>query len=758
MSETEVHAGRRVVRVEVGGHVLYEGDRWKVASLGANSVLLRSGARASVRVSVDELVSNGVLPVETMDDDDASGSAVTPLDALPEEQQAQAVERAEMLTLMRTGYRKGGPEHPGDAVDPRFHPSLPKGHRERALGALMGISDRQVRTWAAAYDTYGPVGLVNGRLGQTRRPLGACDDRVRDAILHVLDDQTDRSKTNAVNTRRSVRDRLVEQHAAAVEKALAAGKDAPEPPGLPAPSTFRKYLAELGRGRGRSLAAKQMRSIANRPKRAYGRFTAVRPFEVVLIDSSPVDMFCMDIVTGKWQRVVLTLAMDLFSRSIVAWRFTPGDPDRNDACLLLHDMVSPKPVGEDWDPIARWRYGVPENIVVDPGMHEAAGLPFGWPEQVLVDHGKIFLAHDFTEACRVLGIDVQYARPYTPTDKAHIERLFRTVREQFWELLPGYKGPDVWSRGAKSKVEAEAFLFFHELEELFAEWVATDYQNNKHEGLQLSSQPSYDLTPNEMFDHGTAVAGFQRLVVDPDLFIELLPTEWRTVQHYGVEMNLVRYNGDALDGFRNRKSAWGAKEGKWRFKADPRDLSTVYFWRPEDLQDPDSPGAWSVLRRVGDNGRIPFTAAELAYAKRLVLAEGGSPRSADLVAAAVDRVIARTRSLDPAVAEERRLAARAIVRDHQAQRDRGADTPRTWDPADAGPVDGPDAPSWDTHAGRLATDRTDRFPVPSAGGDALVDLDEVTILGTPDEVEFDPFEDLPEDALVGGGYETVGDE
>ena len=613
-------SGRAAV-IEVGSRLSYEGEHWQVASLGADDVLLRRGVRA-VRVSVQALVLSGAL--KSLDVDGAVLGGLTPVDALPEQERKQAYAMVEAITLMRTGYRRGAPGTPGQEPDPRFTEAISQREREAALAAEVGMSDRQVRRLCADYDRFGVVGLVDARRTKMRKPLGDCEPQVRKAIVTVLNAQTHGSKINAVNTRLQVRDLVNDWHAQDVITAAAAGEPPPQQAPFPAERTFRKYLAELARGRGQHLSMKQVRSNSNRPTGPYGSFLATRPFEVVLIDSSPVDMFCMDVTTGRWQRVVITIAMCLYSRSLVAWRFTPGDPNAADAALLLHDMVTPKRVGTAWDPIAHWRYCIPENIVVEPDAHPAAGLPFGWPEQVVVDHGKIFLAHDFSESCRGLSINIQYARPYTPTDKAHIERLFRTIREQFWQRLPGYKGPDVWSRGAKAMVEDQAFLFLHELEDKFAEWVATGYQNTVHEGLELPTQPALHLTPNEMYDHGIATAGFLRVIADPDVFIELLPSAWRTVQHYGVEINGVRYNRgtedlpDPLGGFRDRKSPWAAQKGKWLFKADPRDLSTIYFWRPNDPQDTESAGAWAVIYRAGDYGHLPFTGAELAYAKKVV--------------------------------------------------------------------------------------------------------------------------------------------
>jgi hypothetical protein len=43
-------------------------------------------------------------------------------------------------------------------------------------------------------------------------------------------------------------------------------------------------------------------------------------------------------------------------------------------------------------------------------------------------------------ACRTLGIYLNVSRPYTPTDKAHIDRIFRTIREG---LSKEFSGPFV---------------------------------------------------------------------------------------------------------------------------------------------------------------------------------------------------------------------------------------------------------------------------------------------------------------------------
>ena len=60
--------------------------------------------------------------------------------------------------------------------------------------------------------------------------------------------------------------------------------------------------------------------------------------------------------------------------------------------------------------------------------------------------GGRYLSEHLMSACARLGISVQPARVYQATDKAALERFFRTLREQLLAALPGYKGPDVYRR------------------------------------------------------------------------------------------------------------------------------------------------------------------------------------------------------------------------------------------------------------------------------------------------------------------------
>ncbi|MGW0556541.1 hypothetical protein ACWDZ6_20430 [Streptomyces sp. NPDC002926] len=169
----------------------------------------------------------------------------------------------------------------------------------------------------------------------------------------------------------------------------------------------------------------------------------------------------------------------------------------------------------------------------------------------------------------------------TTRDKGPLERFFRTIREELLENLPGYKGPDVHGRGVNPA--GEAYFFLNELEAIIREWVALVYHHSPHDGLVDPRVPGLELSPAAMFDHGIARAGYIEVPRDPDLGFEFLKTDWRSFQHYGVEIRGCRYNGPGLNGLRNRTSPYTSSraKGRWPIQVDPDDITRVYFRRPD---------------------------------------------------------------------------------------------------------------------------------------------------------------------------------
>ena len=159
----------------------------------------------------------------------------------------------------------------------------------------------------------------------------------------------------------------------------------------------------------------------------------------------------------------------------------------------------------------------------------------------MIDNGKIYVSAHLRSVCQRLGISIQPARPFQPTDKAVVERIFRTIGEDLLAALPGYKGPDVYGRGEHP--ELEAYYFVDELELIIREWIAERYHRRAHQGLVVPEVPGLELCPNDAFELGVARAGRMLVPARADLVYDFLPVAWRTIQHYGVELHGLRYDG-----------------------------------------------------------------------------------------------------------------------------------------------------------------------------------------------------------------------
>jgi len=514
---------------------------------------------------------------------------------LDDSRQATLTDRAAHLRELTTGYRSG---YASDALpgEPRdaYRPGTPKMDRYQAKAAELDVTVRTIRRWVDSFGLDGDAGLVDARHYRAKDPLRGIDPRWLDELSRVLDEHVGASRPTRELLLDRVDARVTEQHGAeAVPKRWKA----------------KRALTEVSRGTNAFMGStKAKRSIANRPSAPYGRLVATRPGEYLLLDTTPLDVFAMDPITLRWVRLELTVALDLCSRCIVALRLSPVSTKSVDTSLVLYEAVCPDSKARTSGGILPYP-GIPSRVFIADD-EPACGLPGVAPETVVIDHGKIYVSAHLRSVSQRLGISIQPARPYTPTDKAAVERVFRTIREDLLTALPGYKGPDVHSRGERP--EQEAFYFVDELEQIIREWVAERYHRRPHQGLVHPDVPGLELCPRDAFDMGVARAGRMLVPARPDLAYDFLAVEWRTIQHYGVELHGQRYNGPALNEYRDRRSqVTGVNAGKWPIRTDCDDISRVYF------QDPKTNEWHTLLWAHHTEIDVPFSAEALAYARRL---------------------------------------------------------------------------------------------------------------------------------------------
>jgi putative transposase len=191
------------------------------------------------------------------------------------------------------------------------------------------------------------------------------------------------------------------------------------------------------------------------------------------------------------------------------------------------------------------------------------------------------------------------------------------------------------------------------------------YQRRHHDGLIMPGYPELRLSPNEAYALAITHTGYVSCPRDPNTYFQLLPVEWRTIQHYGVEIDHLTYDAKVLDRYRRAESPYPGKHARqWPIRHDPRNRLHAYF---HDAAD----GAWHVLRwtHAQDEHR-PFTDLTLREAKRLLAARGRRPEDQDEVAAALWDLQNRTDAPESWTHVDRRRQARDAERARAAARDR----------------------------------------------------------------------------------------
>ena len=138
----------------------------------------------------------------------------------------------------------------------------------------------------------------------------------------------------------------------------------------------KEAVRELTRGTNALKGStKSKRSIANRPDAPYGRLAATRPGEYLLLDTTTLNVFAMDAVALRWVGLELTIAVDLFSRCVVALRLSPVSTKAVDASLVLFEAICPDSKARTGGGLLPYA-GVPSGVIVAE-RRPACGRPAG---------------------------------------------------------------------------------------------------------------------------------------------------------------------------------------------------------------------------------------------------------------------------------------------------------------------------------------------------------------------------------------------
>jgi putative transposase len=594
-----------------GEKVSFDGGEHQVVGLSGTVVRLRSDAGEQIVLAGHLMASPGFAVVDAQ-----PALAVDQfglLDALPEDVLAAAKQWEQHIVEVETGLPADAAA--GAAPRPEYDPAQTTlNARDKAKAAELGVGVRTVQSWRARYAEQGLWGLVDQRTARPLEGLGRADTRLVEAVREVIAEQTDASTgTRSRLMRRAVK-RVEEIHGPGVVP-------------LPGRTAFYELVDRLSQGKYTFGSAVTRRQMANRPGGVFTPTFAARPGEQVQIDSTPIDVMVV-LDDGLPVRADLTIAVDVATRTICAGVLRPVGTKAVDAALLLAKMLVPEPMRPGWANALRMsasRMPHARLIDIDTRMREAAARPVIIPDQIVIDHGNVFVSDTFGRACNRFGISVQPARKGTPTDKGVVEATNAAVKLLFAQHVAGYTGGNPMMRGRDVTGE----WTIGELQDLLDEWLIVGWQHRPHEALRDPHQPRRMLTPNERYAALVAAAGYLPLTLSGEDYLQLLPVEWRRITDEGIQIDNRTYNDAALGPYRHQHSGVIAKRGRWEVHYDPYDVSQVHLRTPDGWIT----AAWTHLPMVS----APFADFTWRHARRLA----GSGATESEVARILDDLLTR---------------------------------------------------------------------------------------------------------------------
>jgi len=423
--------GREPVELSAGRRLLLAGTQWQVDGFEPHTgrVLLRRDDGQELSTTVRALVNHGdCRPAHAAAASTPCGRGRQPtgLEDLTSRQRELVAMRYAHLMEAETGYRSGSPLHalPGEPR-PGYDPAVTTLHERRlakvaemaALGAdsaamlgLARISERTLVRWAGQCRRSGIAGCIDGHWLRRSGGRYSVTEQLREAIYAVHAECLHRSRVSM-----KTRERLIRQY---VRERF--GPEA----AVPCYETLRTVWTEwFGPGGARQRYARSAARLL-----VTGEHVVIhRPGQVVALDTSPLGVKVREHVFGEPVTASLTLALDVYTHSLAAFRLTLVSDTSVDVAMLLRDVMMPLPLREDWGQDMEWPYpGIPASLVASFAGHQVAGLPFFAPETVTTDHGSVYKNHYLIEVQRVIGANIVPARVLRPTDKqARTSRLVR---------------------------------------------------------------------------------------------------------------------------------------------------------------------------------------------------------------------------------------------------------------------------------------------------------------------------------------------
>ncbi|MEU3862672.1 transposase [Streptomyces sp. NPDC028722] len=666
-------------RVHLGDRVHWQGRTWEVSAFKGRQITLRplSGEDTPVDTLWREVESTPDFAVLDDADQRAARRRLPPLGELLEAAEPDERKKAlwwhEHMKELDTGLRPGHLT-PRPGYDPEATTLKQRCEAKAAELTAAGFEftwralDDKRRKWKNA-DENPLVLLYDGRRNRTPDPGGRTDKRVI-ALMHEVVARGARESGGRVT-------RVYEDVETLVHKRYAQElKDPKEAERLLLPrSTFYTRMKELGLTEQLKQTTRQRSRRASKPRSPYTPTVALRPGQLVQIDTSPLKIKAIG-DDGRAISAELTSAIDVATRDCMALMIVPavtgeGKPGQRiggratkafDLVLLLAQCFAPLSMRPGWDPLtAASASALPYDKLCEADARFAqavAARPIIHPRTIVIDQGSPYLSDHFKMVCSFLGISIIYARKDTPTDKPLAEAFFHGIGDTFSQFAMGWTGRTHEQRG--NGVERQRLYSINQLQAAAEEWVALDYQQQPHEGLRSPLYPGMVLSPNKMYDHLVATYGYRPRQLTAEDNRKLLVPAWVKVTDKGIQIENRTYQSrdGRLRELEGLDSGLKRKNGRWEARYYP------YYPEVAWLYDHRLNGDWIPVEFIYRHLLTdPWTQYHWQDAADEHVLRGGSRDDEIAITLAVKKRRRRTRSGPTArQAAEPRLPFRGTVR------------------------------------------------------------------------------------------------
>lgn len=434
------------------------------------------------------------------------------------------------------------------AIEPLLHQSSRTAVEARATE--VGVSTATLYNWLKAYRSTGLLSSLVKRPGQggagKSRLLGEQEAIINDVIeTHYLTHLKP-------NTQKTYEEISLKCFRAEVP--------------IPSLSSIRRRLKQID----------EKRALAKREgKKAIHKFMPlengpypdiVKPMHTIQIDHTKVDIMLVDdIYRVELGRPYITLAIDVFSRMVAGYYISFEVPGYMATGMAIANAVLRK------------------DAIIEKYNLNTQWPVYGKPQFIHVDNAGEFRGIDIQRICKEYGINLMWRPVGRPHFGGHIERLFGTLNQDI-HTLAGTTFSNIHKRGEYNS-QKEAVMTLGEFEKWLAILIVDKYHNTKHTAI--------GMTPLEKYNEGIFGSinqppkGFPAIIEDEFRFrVNMLPSEERTIQRYGIKIDDVVYYDRVLEQWIGAKEPGSNPPVKRKFtiRMDPRDISKVYFYEPSSKE------------------------------------------------------------------------------------------------------------------------------------------------------------------------------